>query len=314
MSHIYDAIILGAGPAGLAAGVYAGRAGMDALIIEKGAVGGQTVLTSDIENYPGQMLDGETGMALSLRMASQAERFGVARTADTIRRLELCGPIKRLEGDRGIYEARTAILATGAHPRSIGCENEDRFIGRGVSYCATCDGVFFRDLDVYVVGGGDSAVEEAVFLTRFARSVTVVHRRDRLRAAKSIQEKAFANPKIRFLWDTVVERLDGGGALESLSLRNVRTGERTAVHADSSHGMLGLFGFTGYIPNTELLADQLPLADGGYIPTDEAMATAVPGVFAAGDVRVKQVRQVITAAADGAVAAISAEKYLEGTR
>lgn len=313
MSHIYDTVILGAGPAGLAAGVYAGRAGLDALIVEKGAVGGQTALTADIENYPGQLLTGETGMALSLRMADQAERFGAARTADIVRRVALDGPVKRLEGERAAYQARTVILATGGRPRPIGCVNEERFVGRGVSYCATCDGAFFRGLDVYVAGGGDSAVEEAVFLTRFARSVTVIHRRDTLRAAKAAQERAFANPKVRFLWNTVVERLEGGSALEAITLRNTATGKRTVVTAEGRDGLLGLFGFTGYLPNTELLAGQLPLAEGGYIPTDAAMATAVPGVFAAGDVRAKQVRQVVTAAADGAVAAISAEKYLEGS-
>ena len=221
MSHIYDVIILGGGPAGLSAGIYAGRARLDALIIEKGAVGGQAALTADIENYPGQLAQGETGGSLARRMADQAERFGAVRRTDTIRRLDLRSPVKELEGTDGVYRARSVILAPGARPRPIGCENEDRFIGRGVSYCATCDGAFFRGLDVYVVGGGDSAVEEAVFLTRFARRVTIIHRRDRLRAARAVQERAFAHPGIRFLWDTVVERLDGGDVLESLTVRNL---------------------------------------------------------------------------------------------
>lgn len=310
MSHIYDVIILGGGPAGLSAGIYAGRARLDALIIEKGAVGGQAALTADIENYPGQLAQGETGGSLARRMADQAERFGAVRRTDTIRRLDLRSPVKELEGTDGVYRARSVILAPGARPRPIGCENEDRFIGRGVSYCATCDGAFFRGLDVYVVGGGDSAVEEAVFLTRFARRVTIIHRRDRLRAARAVQERAFAHPGIRFLWDTVVERLDGGDVLESLTVRNVKTGQRQVISAGEGQDMLGLFGFTGHLPDTELLAGQLEL-DRGYIPTDEAMATAIPGIFAAGDARVKEVRQVITAAADGAVAAISAGKYLE---
>ncbi|MBD5150096.1 MAG: thioredoxin-disulfide reductase [Oscillibacter sp.] len=309
MEELYDVIILGGGPAGLSAGLYAGRSRMKTLLIEKGASGGQIALSADVENYPGQMLDGETGVTLSARMAEQCQNFGVERAADTIRAVQLTGEVKRLTGGKGEYRARTVIIASGASPRPIGCENEKEFTGRGISYCATCDGAFFRGLDVYVAGGGDSAVEEAIFLTRFARRVAVIHRRDALRAAKSIQERAFANPKIRFLWDSVVVRADGNDVLNALTVKNVKTGELTEIRASQEDGMLGLFGFVGYLPNTGLFQDQLPL-ESGYIRTDEDMRTAIPGVFAAGDVRVKSLRQVVTAAADGAIAAVQAERYL----
>lgn len=311
MSQLYDTIILGAGPAGLTAGLYAGRSRLKTLLIEKSQEGGQISLSADVENYPGQLLEGETGVSLAARMAEQCQRFGVERKTDDILTVELSGGVKHLTGSGGTYEARTVILATGASPRPIGCENEKEFIGRGLSYCATCDGAFFRGLDVYVAGGGDSAVEEAIFLTRFARKVTVIHRRDQLRAARAIQEKAFANPKIDFLWDSVVVKADGGEALDALTVKNVKTGELTVVKAPEEDGMLGLFGFVGYLPNTALFAGQLPLVN-GYISTDADMRTDIPGVFAAGDVRVKSLRQVVTAAADGAVAAVQAERYLTG--
>ena len=229
MGKEYDVIILGGGPAGLTAGLYAGRSRLRTLLIEKSQDGGQIALSASVENYPGQMLEGETGVSLAARMAAQCERFGVERKADDIQTAELSGEIKRLTGGTETYEARTVILATGASPRPIGCENEADFIGRGISYCATCDGAFFRGLDVYVAGGGDSAVEEAIFLTRFARQVTVIHRRDTLRAARSIQEKAFAVPNIHFLWDSVVERVDGGDVLDAITVRNVKTDRKSVV-------------------------------------------------------------------------------------
>ena len=311
MSEIYDVIILGGGPAGLSAGLYAGRGRLKTLLLEKGAAGGQIALSAEVENYPGQLLENESGVTLAGRMAEQCARFGVERRTDTIQKVELTGEIKRLTGGLGEYQARTVIIAAGASPRPIGCENEKEFTGRGVSYCATCDGAFFRGLDVYVAGGGDSAVEEALFLTRFARKVTIIHRRDALRAAKSIQEKAFAEPKIEFLWDSVVTRVDGADVLNALTVKNVKTGELTVIRAPEADGMLGLFGFVGYLPNTELFQDTLPL-ENGYIRTDEDMRTVIPGVFAAGDVRVKSLRQVVTAAADGAIAAVQAERYLMG--
>ncbi len=310
MEELYDVIILGGGPAGLTAGLYAGRGGLKTLLLEKGQDGGQIALTAELENYPGQLLEGETGLSLAGRMAEQCRRFGVERAADTIRSVRLDGPVKELTGERGTYRSRAVILATGAAPRPIGCENEARFVGQGISFCATCDGALFRGLEVYVAGGGDSAVEEAVYLTRFARKVTVIHRRDRLRAARSIQERAFANPKVAFLWDSVVVRAEGTDVLEAITVKNVKTGALTTLRADPADGMLGLFGFTGYTPNTGLFAGQLALEE-GYIKTGEDMGAGLPGVFAAGDVRRKSLRQVVTACADGAVAAVAAERYLQ---
>ena len=307
---LYDLIILGAGPAGLSAALYAGRACLKTLLIEKAMPGGQITLTNDIENYPGQLLEGESGFSLTERMGQQADKFGVERAYDEITAIDLSGEEKVLTGLSGEYRAKAVILATGAHPKPIGCENEEQFTGRGISFCATCDGMFFRDLDVYVVGGGDSAVEEAIFLTRFARKVTIIHRRDQLRAVKAIQERAFANEKIDFLWNSVVEKVDGEDALSEITVRNVVTGERTVIRASEADGTFGLFGFVGYAPYTELFEGKVNM-DKGYIVTDEDMHTSVPGVFAAGDLRMKSLRQVITAAADGAIAAMQAAKYIE---
>lgn len=309
MAKIYDLIILGAGPAGLSAGLYAGRGRLDTLIIEMGKDGGQISITNEIENYPGQMVEGESGASLIARMTEQVNKFGAERVLDTVNELILDEPIKKVICSNGIYEAKSIIIATGASPRPIGCIGEKEFTGKGVSYCATCDGFFFKNLEVFVVGGGDSAVEEAIFLTKFARKVTIIHRRDKLRAAKSIQEKAFANPKIEFMWDTVVEELHGDGVLSAMTVKNVKTGELTKVVADEADGMFGIFGFTGYVPRSELFIDKVEMED-GYIITDEDMHTNVDGVFAAGDIRRKSLRQVITAAADGAIAATQAERYI----
>lgn len=309
MSKIYDVIILGAGPAGLTAGLYAGRSRLSTLILEKGQDGGQIALTNEIENYPGQMLEGESGSSLVARMAEQAAKFGVERCKDVIKSVDLTGEVKKLVGNKGEYEAKCIIIATGMFPKPIGCENEGKFTGRGISFCATCDAFFFEDYEVYVVGGGDSAVEEALYLTKFARKVTIIHRRDELRAAKSIQEKAFANPKISFLWDSVVTRVDGKGVLDTMVVKNVKTGEETTIEADPKDGTFGLFGFIGHNPNSALFEGMLEM-ENGYIVTDENMNTSIPGVFAAGDIRVKSVRQVVTAAADGAIAAVQAEHYL----
>ena len=310
MSKLYDVIIIGAGPAGLSAGIYAGRSRLSTLIIEKGQDGGQIAITDEIENYPGQNPEGESGPELIGRMAAQAERFGVERVSDTIKEVDLTGTVKKLTGSMGEYEARTVIIATGAFPRPIGCKNEGKFIGKGISFCATCDAAFFEDFEVYVVGGGDAAVEEAIYLTKFARKVTIIHRRDELRAAKSIQEKAFANDKIEFLWDTVVDSVDGDGLLSSMVVRNKKTGELTMIDADDEDDMFGLFGFIGYLPKSDLFVGQIEMED-GYIRTDEDMKTNIPGVFAAGDIRIKSLRQVVTAASDGAIAAVQAGKYIE---
>ena len=310
MEKIYDVIILGAGPAGLSAGLYAGRGLLSVLIIEKGQVGGQIMLTDEIDNYPGQLVEGETGRSLIGRMTEQAEKFGVERVTDIIKEVRLEGEIKTLKGSKSEYQAKNIIIATGAYARPIECKGEAEYKGRGVSYCATCDANFFRGLEVYVVGGGDAAVEEAIYLTKFARKVTIIHRRDELRASKSIQEKAFANEKISFMWDSVVEELGGGDLLSEMTVKNVKTGEVTKIVADEKDGMFGVFGFIGNIPNSELFKGIIDMDEQGYIKTDDDMHTNIPGVYAAGDVRAKSLRQVVTAVADGAIAAVQAEKSL----
>ncbi len=308
MSKIYDVIVLGAGPAGLAAGLYAGRSRLSVLIIEKGQDGGQIAITDEIENYPGQV-EGDSGPSLIARMTEQAAHFGAERVSDLIKSVELEGDVKKLVGAKGEYLAKTVIVATGAFPKPIGCQNEGKFVGKGISFCATCDAAFFEDFEVYVVGGGDSAVEEAMYLTKFARKVTIIHRRDQLRAAKSIQEKAFKNEKIAFMWDTVVDSVEGEEMLEAMVVKNVKTGELTRIEADPDDGIFGLFGFIGYNPNSALFEGILDM-DHGYIKTDDNMHTNIEGVYAAGDIRVKSLRQVVTAAADGAIAAMQAEHYL----
>ena len=311
MSKIYDVVILGAGPAGLSAGLYAGRSRLSTLIIEKGVDGGQIAITDEIENYPGQIAEGESGPSLIARMTEQVKRFDVERVSDLIKGVELEGDVKKIKGRETEYLAKTVIVATGAFPRQIGCKSEGKFIGKGVSYCATCDANFFEDFEVFVVGGGDSAVEEALYLTKFARKVTIIHRRDELRAAKSIQEKAFKNDKVEFFWDTVVEELHGDEILSGMTVKNTKTGELRRVDADAEDGMFGVFGFIGTLPNSALFEGMLDM-EYGYIKTDEDMLTNIPGVFAAGDIRVKSFRQVVTAAADGAIAAHQVEKYIEG--
>jgi len=305
---LYDVIIIGAGPAGLAAAIYAGRARLSTLLIEKDATGGQIVITSEIENYPGGV-EHETGQSLISRMLAQSDHFGTERVSDTIVDVDLDAKTKIVKGQKGEYHGKTVIIATGAQPRPIGCPGEKELIGKGVSYCATCDANFFEDFEVYVVGGGDSAVEEAIYLAKFARKVTIIHRRDELRAAKSIQERAFANPKIDYMWDSVVEELKGDGILTSMVVKNIKTGELREIKADEEDGTFGVFVFVGFLPNTGLFADKVKM-DGAYIPTDDDMKTNVPGVFAAGDLRVKSLRQVVTAAADGAIAATAAEHYI----
>lgn len=313
METIYDVIILGAGPAGLAAGLYAGRSRLKTLILEKGQDGGQIAITNEIENYPGQQLDDESGPSLIARMTEQAKKFGAERVSDVIKSVELDGEVKKLTGNKGEYLAKTVIIATGAFPRPIGCKNEAQYVSKGISFCATCDAAFFEDFEVYVVGGGDAAVEEALYLTKFARKVTIIHRRDELRAAKSIQEKAFANPKIAFMWDSVVDEVGGDEILSRMIVKNTKTGELTTVEADEEDGMFGLFGFIGLLPNSKLFEGVIDM-DGGYIKTDADMHTNLPGVFAAGDIRVKSLRQVVTAAADGAIAAMQAEHYISNLK
>ena len=309
MSKIYDVIVLGAGPAGLTAGLYSGRARLSTLVIEKGQDGGQIAITNEIENYPGQV-EGDSGPSLIARMTKQCEHFGVERVSDMIKEVQLTGPVKKLIGVKGEYEAKCVIIATGAFPRPIGCKHEGKFVGKGISFCATCDASFFQDLEVYVVGGGDAAVEEAMYLTKFARKVTIIHRRDELRAAKSIQEKAFKNEKLHFMWNTVVDEVDGeDDILSKMIVKNTKTGELTTIEADEDDGLFGLFGFIGLLPKSDLFEGVIDM-DKGYIKTDDNMHTNVEGVYAAGDIRVKSLRQVVTAAADGAIAAMQAEKYI----
>lgn len=309
MSKLYDVIIIGGGPAGLSAALYAGRSRLSTLVIEKKKEGGQIALTSEVENYPG-CLEGESGPTLIDRMHKQVLSFGAEVVYDEIENVELEGSIKQLKGKKNVYKSKTVIVATGASSRPIGCKGEKEYTGKGVSYCATCDGSFFEDFDIYVVGGGDTAVEEALYLTKFGRSVTLIHRRDELRAAKSIQDKAFRNEKIKFMWNSVVKELSGDGILNTMVVENVKTGEVTTIEANEEDMTFGVFVFIGYSPKTELFKNILTL-DNGYIVTDDNMKTNIDGIFAAGDVRFKSLRQVVTAVADGAIAAVQAEKYIE---
>ncbi|MDF2656036.1 MAG: thioredoxin-disulfide reductase [Bacillota bacterium] len=306
----YDLIIIGGGPAGLSAGIYAGRAVLDTLIIEQAQDGGQILQTAEIENYPGSELE-ESGATLIDRMSAQVKKFGIEQVYDTVTEVSLEGKTKTVVCSRGTYQAKTVIIAGGATAKPIGCKGEDDFVGRGISHCGTCDGPFFRGLDVYVVGGGDAALEEAMYLTKFAKQVTVLHRRRILRAAKSIQDKAFKTDKLKFMYHTVIKEVKGDGILESMVLENVKDGTVTEVKADPNDGTFGIFVFIGYSPATEMYQGKLNLSDKGYIITDEDMKTNIAGVFAAGDIREKSLRQVVTAASDGAIAAVQAGKYIE---
>ena len=305
----YDVIILGGGPAGLTAAIYAGRAMLSAAVVERSLLGGQILLTGEIANYPG-VVEAESGYSLMERFERSAKAFGARFIYDKIERLQLTDAIKTLYGQNGVYEARAVILSTGANPTKLNAPGEAEFTGKGVSYCATCDGAFFRGKDVFVVGGGDAAVEEAGYLTKFARKVTLIHRRNELRATKHIREIAFANEKISFLWDTVVTSLRGETLLKELRVKNVITGEESSLSSSAEGENIGLFIFIGIEPNSALFEEHLVLDGGGFIVTDEMMNTDIKGVYAAGDIRRKTLRQVVTAAADGAIAATSAAKYI----
>ncbi|GAF25652.1 thioredoxin reductase [Moorella thermoacetica Y72] len=300
---VYDLMIIGGGPAGLTAALYGARGGLNTILLEMGAPGGQAGQTDRIENYPG-FPDGITGIDLAMKFAEQAQRFGARLEMTTVREVDFSGANKKVITSNGEYEARAVIIASGAHPRPLGVPGEAELRGRGVSYCATCDGAFFRDKKVAVVGGGDSAVEEALFLTRFASQVTIIHRREALRATRVIQDRARDNPKISFQWNTVVNAIQGKDKVSSLQLKDVRTGALREEPFD------GVFIFIGLEPNTDFLGGALTLDPDGYIVTREDLATSIPGVFAAGDVRAKNFRQVSTAVGDGAVAAMAAERYL----
>ncbi len=299
----YDVIIIGGGPAGLSAAIYSARGGLRTAIFEKGMIGGQITVTDEVENYPG-FEESLSGFELTAKMQAQAERFGAKIIEEEIIAMGMEGLCKVIETDRGKYRAKSVIICTGAHPRRLNVPGEERLTGRGVSYCATCDGALYRDKVVAVIGGGDSAIEEGIFLSRFARKVIVVHRRDELRAQKIIQERAFKNPKMEFIWNTVVQEIHGESKVSKLELVNRQTKEISMLPVD------GVFIYVGILPNNELLESRIELDNAGFVLTDEYMHTNVPGIYAAGDIRHTVLRQVVTATSDGAIAAWSAEKWI----
>lgn len=302
-TDIRETIILGSGPAGLTAALYAARANLKPLVITGNELGGQIATTTDVENFPG-FPEGLTGPELVEKMQRQAERFGAEVKIDTIQSVDLSRRPFRLTGHSGDYYAKSLIITTGASPRKLGVPGEPEFVGRGVSYCATCDGFFFREKDVVVVGGGDSALQEAIFLTKFARQVTVIHRRDSLRAGYTLQARAEKNEKIAFIWDTVVTKVNGDPVVTSIELQNVKTGETWTRPTD------GVFIFIGHLPNSYLFEGQLEIDDQGYLITDKETRTNVEGVWAAGEIADSVFKQAITSAGLGAAAAIAAERWL----
>jgi thioredoxin reductase (NADPH) len=300
----YDLIIIGGGPAGLTAGLYAGRARLEALLLEKLIHGGQMMTTDLVENYPG-FPEGVTGSELSDRMRQQAERFGLEIQAGEVLELKPGNPAHQVMLEDRQLTAGAIIIASGARYKRLGVPGEDALTGKGVSFCATCDGALYRDQEIAMVGGGDNALSETIFLHRFAKKIHLIHRRDKFRAAKYLQEKVFKLGKVQIHWDTKVAELKGDQVLEAVVLENVRTGELATLP------LAGVFIAIGMIPNTGWLKDLLPLDEWGFIFTDVIMATDTPGIFAAGDVRSKLARQITTAVGDGTVAAIAAERYLE---
>lgn len=301
-----DLIIVGAGPAGLTAGLYAARARLDVVLFEKMAPGGLVLLTDIVENYPG-FPDGISGFELMDRMKRQAEKFGLSIENREVLSFKFDADLKTVVTDKGDEQTRSVILACGANPRKLGIPGEELLTGKGVSYCATCDGPFYRDMEVAVVGGGDAAVEEALFLTKFATRVYLIHRRDQLRAAKILQERVMANDKVQIIWDTIPLRIFGEQAVEGIQLKNVKTSKISTTPVQ------GVFIFIGYEPNTQLLKGLVEMDESGFVKTNAVMETSVPGVFAAGDIRSKNLRQISTAVGEGATAAFSAQKYLEST-
>lgn len=300
----YDTIIIGGGPAGLSAGVYAMRSRLSTVLIEKYMPGGQMIVTDFVENYPG-FADGITGAELSAAMELQARNLGLEIVSAEVLNVDMSEQQKRIITSEGEYRAATVILACGATFRQLGLPGENKLVGKGVSYCATCDGAFFRDKEIAVVGGGNTAVQDAVFLTRFAKKVTIVHRRDALRATKILQERALKNPKIEMAWDSVVSEIRGDMKVTGLVLKNVKDESERTLPVD------GVFILIGTDPHTEFLRGHVTLDPAGYVITNDDMHTNIPGVFAAGDCRRKSLRQMVTAASDGAIAAVEAEKYIE---
>jgi thioredoxin reductase (NADPH) len=301
---VYDLIIIGSGPAGFSAALYGSRAHLDTLVITGNEIGGQVATTWDVDNYPA-FPEGITGPELVERMQKHAERFGARIEMDYVTAIDLSQRPFTLTGYSGQYRARAVIVATGASPRKLSVPGEQQFTGRGVSYCATCDGWFFQDKEVVVVGGGDSALEEGLFLTKYANKVTIIHRRDELRAGPAMQKRARENPKIDYIWDTVVEEVIGDTAVKSIKLRNVKTDEISEKVVD------GVFVFIGHIPNTELFSGQLDMDERGYLHVDQHMRTSIEGVWAGGEVGDPHFRQVITSAGMGAAAAIEAQRWLD---
>ncbi len=304
---LYDCVIVGGGPAGLTAGLYCARAKLNTLLFEKGTLGGQIAITDLVENYPG-FPEGISGKELTKRFKEQAERFGLHIVRKEVIRLEKVGKEIFLHLRSGeLIRSKTVILTVGSNPRRLGVPGEEEFLNRGVSYCATCDGALFEGVPIAVVGGGDSATQESLFLTRFASKVYLIHRRDQLRAQKHLQEKVFSNPKISFIPNKVVEEIRGGDFVESLLLRDTKDGTLSELPVE------GVFIFIGLEPNTAFLKGTVELDDKGYIITDEKMRTSVEGVFAAGDCRSGATGQVAVAVGEGCVAAIEAERYIENT-
>ena len=302
---VFDVVIIGGGPTGLAAGIYTSRARLDSLLIEKGIVGGQILNAERVDNYPG-FPEGISGMELTQTMHQQATKFGLKTVTGETTGIELQGNQKVVKTDDADYVARVVIIAGGSQRHKLGVSGEDKFTGKGVSYCAVCDAAFFREKTVAVVGGGNAALTEALHLTRFASKVFIVHRRNQLRATRIVQEKAFSEPGIEFVLDSVVEEITGGDFVKNVRLRNVTTGQKSTLD------VAGVFISIGFKPATDYLKDILELDDLGAIVTNESLETGVPGIFAAGDIRSNSTRQVITAAGDGAAAAIYAEKYITG--
>jgi len=303
MNEKYDVVIIGGGPAGLTAGLYASRASLNSLLIEKGLVGGQVANAEWVENYPG-FPEGISGVELGQFMHQQATKYGLKTLLAEVTGLELQGEQKVIRTTEGDFIAKAVIIAGGSERQKLGVSGEEEFTGKGVSYCATCDAAFFREQPVAVVGGGDAAITEALHLTKFASRVTVIHRRDQLRASRILQEKAFSQPKIEFRWNSIVEKIEGGDLVKRIRLRQVKTGEESALE------VAGIFISTGLKPNTDYLKGILSLDVTGLIITDGKMETKIPGIFAAGDIRYNSARQAITAAGDGATAAIYAEKFI----
>ncbi len=303
----YDVIIIGGGPAGLTAGIYTTRAGVKTLLIEKLIIGGQVNLTDWVENYPG-FPKGIAGPVLMQSIYEQAQNFGLQIITSKVIGLLNCKNEKIVKTQEKDYKALTVIIAAGAQPQKLGVRGEDKLIGKGVSYCATCDGPLFRDKNVIVVGGGDTAIEEAIFLTKFANKVTLVHRRDKLRASKIGQEKAFANQNLNFILDSIVQEIVGEKKVEKIKIKNLRTNEEKIVNTD------GIFIFTGTKPDTEFIQGIIEMDEKGYIITDENMLSSCEGVYACGDVRKKLLRQIVTACGEGATAGFAASQYIENIK